>query len=57
MVRLGVWFLFVWALYNACSSVAVSLLCWNSGSDMDVPVHSVSVRSSEDNILLSGPSE
>ena len=57
MVRLGVWFLFVWALYIACSSAVVSLSWWNSGRDMDVPVQAVSVSGSDDNILFSGSSE
>ena len=57
MVRLGVWFLFVWALYVACSNAVVSLLGLNSGRDMDVPVHDVSVRGSDENILFSGSSE
>ena len=29
-------------------------LWWNSGRDMDVPVHVVSVRGSDENILFSG---
>ena len=57
MVRLGVWFLFVWALYMACSSAIVSLLGLNSGRDMDVPVHVFSVRGSDENLLFSGSSE
>ena len=57
MVRLGVWFLFVWALYMACSSAVVSLLGLNSGRDMDVPVHDVSVRGYDESILFSGSSE
>jgi hypothetical protein len=57
MVRLGVWFLFVWALDIACSCAVVSLLWQNSGRDTDVPVHVVSVRGSDDNILFSGSSE
>ncbi len=57
MVRIGVWFLFVWALYMACSSAVVSLLGLNSGRDIDVPVHFVSVRGSDENILFSGSSE
>ena len=54
MVRLGVWFLFAWALYMACSSAVVSLLGLNSERDMDVPVYAVSVRGSDEKILLSG---
>ena len=57
MVRLGVWFLFMWALYIACSSVVVSLLWWNSGRDMDVPVHAMPVRGFDENISFSGSSE
>ena len=57
MVRLGMWFLWVWALYMACSSAVVSLLGWNSGRDMDVPVHDVSMSGSEENIVFSGSSE
>ena len=57
MVRLGVWFLWVWALYMACSSAVVSLLGWNSGRDMDVPVQVVSVSGSEENIAFCRSSE
>ncbi len=57
MVRPGVWFLWVCALYMACSRAVVSLLGWNSGRDMDVPVHVVSVSGSEGNIVFSGSSE
>ncbi len=57
MVRLDVWFLFVWALYIACSSAVVSLLWWNSGREMDVPVQAMSVSGSDENIWLSGSSE
>ncbi len=57
MVRLGVWFLFVWTLYMACSRAIVSLLWWNSGRDMDAPVHDVSVMGSDENILFNGSSE
>ena len=57
MVRLDVWFLFVWALYIACSSAVVSLLWWNSGRDMDVPVHAVFVSGFDENILFSGSLE
>ena len=57
MVRLGDWFLFVWALYIACSKAIVSLLWWNSGRDREAPVHDVSVRGSDENILFSGSSE
>ena len=57
MVRLGVWFLWVCALYMACSSAVVSLLDWNSGRGMDVPVHVVFVSGFEENIVFSGSSE
>ena len=57
MVMHGVWFLYVWALYMACSRAVVSMLGWNSGRDMDVPVHVVSVSGSEENIVFSGSSE
>jgi len=57
MVRLGVWFLWVCALYMACSRAVVTLLGWNSGRDMDVPVHVVSLSVSEENIVLNGSSE
>ena len=57
MVRLDVWFLFVWALYIACSRAVVSLLWYNSGRDMDVPVQAVFVSGSDENILFSGSSE
>ena len=57
MVKLGVWFLWVCALYMACSRAVVSLLGWNSGRDMDVPVHVVFVSGFEENIVFSGSSE
>ena len=57
IVRLGVWFLWVCALYMACSSAVVSLLGWNSGRDMNVPVHAVYMSGSEENIAFSGSSE
>ena len=57
MVSLGVWFLFVWALIIACSSAGVSLLWLNSGRNMDVPVHVVSVIVVDENILFSVSSE
>jgi len=57
MVRLGVWFLWVWALYMACFNAVVSLLGWNSGRDMDVPVHVVYVSGYEETIVFSGSSE
>ena len=57
MVRLGVWFLWVCAVYVACSSAVVSLLGWYSERDMDVPVHDVSVSGSEENIVFSGSSD
>ena len=57
IVRLGVWFLRVCALYMACSRAVVSLLGWNSGRDVDVPVHVVSLSGSEENIVSSGFSE
>ena len=41
----------------ACSSAVVSLLGWNSGRDMDVPVNDVSVSGYEENIVFSGSSE
>ncbi len=57
MVRLGVWFLFVWALYIACSSAFVSLVWLNSGRDMDVYVHVVFVSGFDENILFNGSFE
>ena len=58
IVRLGVWLLWVWALYMACSSAVVSLLGWNSGRDMDVLVHdAVSVSGSEENNVFGGSSD
>ncbi len=57
MVRLGVWFLWIWTWYMACSSAVVSLLGWNSGRDMDVPVHVLSVSGFEENIVFSGSTE
>jgi len=57
MVRLGVWFLWVWAMDMVCSRAVVRLLGWNSGRDMDVPVHAVYVSGSEENIVFSGSSE
>ncbi len=57
MVRVGVLFLWICALYMACSSAVVSLVGWNSGRDMDVPVHDVSMSGSEENIVLNGSSE
>ena len=41
----------------ACSSAIVSLSGWNSGSEIDVIVHVVSVSSSEENDAFSGSSE
>jgi len=35
----------------------MSLLGLNSGRDMDVPIHAVFVRGSDENILFSGSSE
>ena len=57
MVRLGVWFLWACALYMACSRAVMSLLGWNSGREMDVSVHVVSVSVFEENNVLSGSSE
>jgi hypothetical protein len=57
MVRLWMWFLWVCALYMTCSRAVVSLLGWTSGSDMDVPVHDVSVSVYEENIVFSGSSK
>ena len=57
MVRLGVWFLWVCALYMACSRAIVNMFGWNSGRNMDVPVHDVSVSGSEENTVFSGSSE
>ncbi len=57
MVRLRIWFLFVWALYVACSRAMVSLSWCNSGRDMDVPVQAVFVSGSDENMLFSGSSE
>ena len=57
MVRLGVWCLWVCALYMACSRAVVILLGWNSGRDMDVPVHVVSVSVYEENLVFSGSFE
>ena len=41
----------------ACSRAAVGLFGWNSGRDIDLPVHVVSVSGSEENIVVSGSSE
>ena len=57
LVRLGVWFLWVCEMYMACSRAVMSLIGWNSGRDMDVPVHVVSVSGSEEKILFRGSSE
>ena len=57
MVRLGLAFLWVCALYMACSSAIVSLSGWNSGSDIDVPFHDVSVSGLEEKIAFNGSSE
>ena len=57
MVRLGLWFLWVCALYMAFSKAVVSLHGWNSGRDMDVPVYNVTLSVSEENIVFSGSSE
>ena len=57
MVRLDMWFLFVWALYIACSRAMVSLSWWNSGRDMDVLVQAVFVSGFDENMLFSGSSE
>ena len=57
MVRLGVWCLWVCVLYMACSRAVVSMLSWNSGREMDVPVQAVFVSGSEENIAFSGSSE
>jgi hypothetical protein len=52
MGKLGVWFLWVCALYMACPRAVLSLLgSWNSGRDMDVPVHDVSVSGSEEHCV------
>jgi hypothetical protein len=57
MAELGVVFLWVCALYMPCSRAVVSLLGWNSGRDMDVPIHVVSVSVYEENIAYRGSSE
>ena len=57
MVMLGMWFLWVCALYMACSKAVASLFGWNSGRGMDVPVHAVSLSVSEENHVFSGSSE
>ncbi len=57
MVRLGVWFLVVWELYIACSSAVLSLLWCDSGRDMDVHVHVVTVSGFDENIVFSGSFE
>ncbi len=54
MVSLGLWFLCIWAFNMACSKALVSWLSWNSGRDIDVPVHAVSMSGSEENIVISG---
>ena len=41
----------------ACYNGSVTLFGWNSGSDIDVPVHVVSVIGSEENIVFIGSSE
>ena len=47
-VRLGLSFLWVWALYMACSRAVVSLSGWNYGSDIDVSGHVVLVSGSDE---------
>ena len=41
----------------ACFSAVVSLSSWNSGSDIDVLVHVVSVNGSDENNASCGSSE
>ena len=41
----------------ACSSAVVSLSSWNSGSDIDVHVHVVSVSGSDENNAFCGSAE
>ena len=41
----------------SCSNAVVSLSSWNSGSDIDVLVHVVSVNGSDENNVFSGSSE
>ena len=57
MVWLGKLFLWVCALYMACSRAVVSLLGRNPGRDMDVSVHVVSVSGSKEKSVFSGSSE
>ena len=57
IARLGLPFLWVWALYMACYRADLSLSGWNSGSDIVVPVHDVMVSGSDENMALSGSSE
>ena len=57
IVRLGLLFLWVWALQMAFSRVAVSFSSWNSSNDKDVPVHDVLVSGSDENTAFSGSSK
>ena len=57
IAKLRLLFLWVWALYMACSSGDVRLSGWNSGNDSDVPVHAVLLSSSDENIEFSRSSE
>ena len=57
IVRLGFSFLWVWALYMACSRAVVSLSGCNFGSVNDVPVRAVLVSGSDENTAFSGFSE
>jgi hypothetical protein len=56
-VRPRLLFLWIWALYMACSRAGVMLIGWNSGSDMFVPVQDVLVSGSDESIAFSGSSE
>ena len=56
IVRLGLAFLWAFSMKIACSGASASLSGWDSGSNIDVPVHSVSVSGSEENIAFGGSS-
>ena len=57
IAKLGLLFLWIWALHNACPSTAVSLSGWNSGDDRDVPIHVMLVSVSDESIKFRGSSD
>ena len=57
IARLGLPFLWVWALYMACYRADLSLSGWNSGSDIVVPIHFVVVSGPVENNAFRGASE